>query len=71
MKAGQLSTFTPTATGGILVYVDKLPPVDDTKFAAEKALIADSFARLTSGALFDEWLKLRRAEARITTKRRG
>ena len=69
LKAGQLSAFVPTATGGVLVQVDKLPPIDDAKFATDKTLIADSFLRFTSDALFAEWLKLRRAEARIPTRR--
>jgi hypothetical protein len=52
------------------VYLDKLPPVDDAKFATQKVLIAESFGRFNGDVLFDEWLKLRRAEARITTARR-
>ena len=71
MKEGELSPATPTAGGVALIHVDKRPPVDDSKFAADQALIAEGLARDTREVLFTEWLKLRRADARITKTRRG
>jgi peptidyl-prolyl cis-trans isomerase D len=70
LKAGQLSEFTPTPAGGAFVFLDKLPPVDDTKFAAEKAMLAGAIAQFEGQVLFAEWLKTRRAEAKITPARR-
>jgi len=71
MKEGQLSPFTPTAAGGVIIHVDKRPPVDDSKFAAQKVSLEESLAQFSREALFSEWLKQRRAEARITEARRG
>lgn len=71
MKEGALSPVTPTAAGVILVHVDKRPPIDDSKFAAQKDFLAYQLAANASAALFAEWLKLRRAEARVTTPGRG
>ena len=47
------------------------PPIDDTKFAAQKDFLAFQLAADASAALFAEWLKLRRAEARVTAPSRG
>jgi len=71
MKEGQLSPFTPTAAGGLIIHVDKRPPVDDSKFAAQKEFLAENLAQFSRETLFAEWLQLRRAEARITEPRRG
>lgn len=71
MKEGALSPFTPTAAGGVLIRVDKRPPIDDTKFAAQQDFLADRLAEFAREALFTEWLKLRRAEARVTVPGRG
>ena len=71
LKDGELSPFTPSATGGVLVHVDKRIPADDAKFATDKPMIADSMARQTRAVLFSEWLKLRRAEAHIMTRAGG
>ncbi len=71
LKDGELSAFTPTATGGFLVHVDKRTPADDAKFATDKAMITKSMAGTTRSALFSEWLKQRRAEAHIMEPRRG
>ena len=71
MKAGELSPFTPTATGGVLIHVGPRPPVDEAKFATDQVLITDGLTRANREMLFAEWLKLRRAEAQVTTNRRG
>ena len=71
LKDGELSDFTPSATGGFLLHIDKRTPADDAKFATDKTMIADNMMRLTRSTLFSEWLKLRRAEAHIQTPTRG
>ena len=71
LKDGELSPFTPSATGGFLVHVDKRQPADDAKFATDKTMIADNMTRQTRAVLFSEWLKLRRAEAHIQTPTRS
>ncbi len=71
LKDGDLSPFTPTEAGSVLVHLDKHVPADDTKFAADQATIADSMAGSNRAMLFSEWLKLRRAEAHIMEPRRG
>lgn len=71
MKEGALSQFTPTLQGGVLIRVDKRPPVDETKFPEQKEAIAGDLAQFAREVLFAEWLKLRRAEARVTFPKRG
>ena len=66
LKQGTLSPFTPTATGGDLIYVDQRPPIDESKFATEKGTLEANLSQLSTDALFTEWLKLRRADARVT-----
>lgn len=71
LKEGALSAFTPTAAGGILVRADKRPPIDDSKFAAEKDGLSENLAQFSREAMFAEWLKVRRAEARVLVPKRG
>jgi peptidyl-prolyl cis-trans isomerase D len=71
MKEGALSPFTPTATGGILVRVDKRLPIDDSKFAAQKDFLADNVSQFARETMFIEWLKNRRTEARVMMPKRG
>ena len=71
MKEGALSPFTPTTAGGILIHVDKRPPIDDSQFAVQKEFLTYRLAAGAGEALFAEWLKLRRAEARVIAPRRG
>ena len=71
MKEGALSPFTPTATGGVLIRVDKRPPIDDSKFAAQKDLLADNISQFARETMFIEWLKNRRTEARVMVPKRG
>jgi hypothetical protein len=71
MKEGALSPFTPTATGGILVRVDKRLPIDDSKFAAQKDFLADNVSQFARETMFIEWLKNRRTEARVLMPKRG
>ncbi|MCE9609253.1 MAG: peptidyl-prolyl cis-trans isomerase [Chthoniobacter sp.] len=71
LKEGELSSFVPTMAGGILVRADKRPPIDDSKFAAEKDMLSENLAQFSREAMFAEWLKLRRAEARVMVPKRG
>ena len=66
LKQGTISSFTPTATGGDLIYVDQRPPIDESKFATEMGTLEANLSQLAREALFAEWLKLRRADARVT-----
>jgi len=61
----------PTATGGAVVHVGKRPPIDDTKFTAEKARIMENVAEFKRTSLFQEWLKLRRTEAQLKLNTRS
>ncbi len=71
LNEGQLSSFVPTANGGVIVHVGKRPPVDDAKFQAEKARIIEGVADFKRTSLFQEWLKLRRTEAQLKLNTRG
>lgn len=71
LKEGALSPFTPTATGGVLIRVDKRPPIDDSKFAAQKEFLADNISQFSRETMFIEWLKNRRTEARVMVPKRG
>jgi hypothetical protein len=71
LNEGQLSAFVPTAAGGVIVHVDKRPPIDDAKFQAEKARITESVTDFKRTSLFQEWLKLRRTEAQLKLNTRG
>lgn len=71
MKEGALSPLTPTLQGADLIHVDKRPPIDDAKFAEQKEALAGNLAQFNREVLFAEWLKLRRAEARLMLPKRG
>ena len=71
LNEGQLSSFVPTANGGVIVHVGKRPPIDDAKFAAEKAGIMENVAEFKRTSLFQEWLKLRRTEAQLKLNTRS
>jgi hypothetical protein len=73
LDEGQLSPFTPTqgspagpgTGGGVLVFLAKKQPIDETKFEQEKAQFAEQVIKSSRDALFREWLRLRRAEANV------
>lgn len=71
MNVGQLSNFVPGSDGGVIVYVKQRPPVDEEKFKAEKAQIAEGVAEFQKNALFQQWLKLRREAANLQTNVRS
>jgi peptidyl-prolyl cis-trans isomerase D len=65
MKEGELSEFVPTATGGLLVHLDKRLPIDEADFAKQKTKVAEEIGRQKGGAIFMEWLKERRKAANV------
>ena len=69
LAVAQLSDFVPTQTGGLLIYVDKRLPVDETNFEKEKTMIAQNIERMMSEAAFQQWLKERRALAGLTERK--
>ena len=63
MNEGELSEFTPTNDGGLLMHIDKRLPVDDSGFEKEKPMIANNLDRMKKEAAFQQWLKERRIAA--------
>jgi len=71
LNVGQLSTATPTPKGSVIVYLESRLPIDEEKYKAEKARVADNMSSFQKNVLFSEWLKLRRAAAGLQTNYRG
>lgn len=65
LKEGQLSEFVPTSEGGFLVFVAKRLPVDEAQFASDRAKMLPRYEEVRRRVVFQEWLRLRKAEARI------
>ena len=63
MSEGELSDFTPTQNGGLLIHIDKRQPVDEAGFEKEKTMIASNLDRMKKEAAFQQWLKSRRTAA--------
>ena len=63
MNEGELSDFTPTQNGGLLLHIDKRLPVDEAGFAKEKTMIAGSLEDTKRMAALQQWLKERRIAA--------
>ncbi len=63
LNEGQLSTVVPTPDGSVIVYVTKRLPIDDNQLKAEKGRLAEALSNFQRMALFQEWLKLRRASS--------
>ena len=63
MNEGELSEFTPTQNGGLLIHLDKRQPVDEAGFEKEKTMIATNIDRMKKEAAFQQWLKSRRTAA--------
>ena len=71
LNEGEMSTLIPTDKGGVIIHLDKREPIDEAKFKAEKPRMTEGVADIRATALFQEWLKLRRAAAQITGASRG
>ena len=63
MNEGELSDFTPTQSGGLLIHIDKRQPVDEAGFEKEKTMFASQIDRMKKEAAFQQWLKSRRSAA--------
>jgi peptidyl-prolyl cis-trans isomerase D len=71
LAVGQLSAVVPTEADSLLVHVDGRPPIDEEKYKAERPRIVESVVQYQQAALFQEWLKSRRAAAQVKTSLRG
>ena len=63
MAVGELSDFTPTGAGGLLIHIDKRQPVDEAGLEKEKAMIVNYLENTKKEAAFQQWLKERRIAA--------
>ena len=63
MGEGELSEFTPTQAGGLLIHIDKRLPVEEAGFEKEKTMLATNLEGLKKEAAFQQWLKERRIAA--------
>ena len=63
MGEGELSEFTPTQAGGILIHIDKRLPVEEAGFEKEKTMLATNLEGMKKEAAFQQWLKERRIAA--------
>ena len=63
MNEGELSDFTPTQTGGLLIHIDKRLPVDEAGFEKQKPMLANQIDGIKKNAAFQQWLKSRRSAA--------
>lgn len=71
LTEGQLSAFTPTESGGVLVHLDRFEPIDDAKYAEQRPRLLASVNEFQRAALFQEWIKTRRNAAQLKTNLRG
>jgi peptidyl-prolyl cis-trans isomerase D len=69
MNEGDLSEFIPNATGGILFHIDKRLPIDEDAFQKDKSKLAQQIEQMRAEELFQDWLRDRRAAAKITVAR--
>lgn len=67
LNEGETSMLIPTEKGGLIIHLDKREPIDEAKFKAEKPRVAEGVADIRAAVLFQEWLKLRRAAAKVIT----
>jgi peptidyl-prolyl cis-trans isomerase D len=71
LNEGQLSTVVPTPDGSLIVYVTKRLPIDENELKAEKGRLTEALSSFQRMALFQQWLKLRRAAAQLQTSFHG
>ncbi|MGC3990546.1 MAG: SurA N-terminal domain-containing protein [Chthoniobacteraceae bacterium] len=65
---GQLSSFTPSATGGFIVHMDKREPLDNAKFAKDKDSQLPMYEQQQQEMAFDQWLNDQRDAANYKMK---
>ncbi len=63
LVVGELSDFTATASGGLLIHIDKRLPVDEAGLEKEKTMISGYLENTKKEAAFQQWLKERRIAA--------
>lgn len=71
LNEGQISAPVPTPDGTVVVYVSKRLPIDENELKAQKTQIAQGISQYQAASLFQEWLKLRRAAAQLSTSFHG
>jgi peptidyl-prolyl cis-trans isomerase D len=64
----ETSAPVPIQDGVALVHVDKRHPVDETKFAAEKNMLAQNISRSKRESVFEQWLKTERDAAGVNAR---
>jgi hypothetical protein len=69
MNPGEVSNFVRTPDGGLIVIFEQREPIDPTKFAQTKKLIASRYLRNKREIVFYEWLRDRRRAAGIEAPR--
>ncbi|MEP6709049.1 MAG: peptidyl-prolyl cis-trans isomerase [Verrucomicrobiota bacterium] len=69
MSPGEVSNFVQTSDGGLIVIFEQREPIDPTKFAQTKSLIASRYLRNKREIVFHEWLRTRRRAASIEAPR--
>jgi peptidyl-prolyl cis-trans isomerase D len=67
LAENETSPPIPTQDGVALVHVDKRYPVDETKFASEKNMLAQNISRSKRDSVFEQWLKTQRDAAGVNT----
>ncbi|MDP9292798.1 MAG: SurA N-terminal domain-containing protein [Verrucomicrobiota bacterium] len=65
LKEGELSEPIATSDGAMLVYLEKRDPVDSAKFEQDSPMLTQNFARGKRALVFQEWLRLRRRDAKV------
>jgi len=65
LAVGGLSRYTPTADGGVLVYLDRRDPIDEAKLAEEQKSQLELLRDFRQKNAFQAWLQVRREEANI------
>jgi len=68
LAEGQLSSFTPSATGGFIVHMDKREPIDPAKFTKDKDTQLPMYEQQQQEMAFDQWLNDQREAANYKTK---
>ena len=66
MNEGQLSEFSPSATGGLIIHLDKKVPIDLADYDKQKGALETELGDSKREALFRDWLKARTKAANLT-----
>jgi len=68
LTEGQTSSFTPSATGGFILHMDKRQPIDEAKFAKDKDTQLPMFEQQQQEMAFGQWLSDQRDAANYKVK---